>query len=203
MEFDDMFDSMFESDAAFWQEPDFLLSNIVSLMANKMDSQLGVTLLVRGLIMTGTLSGEKEYLTAVNNMFKSIAKDSLVKPSKEDLEAVDEAFIFDELTEDTYPNFAPPDKNNDYSNDDDDDFDDDDELELDDIDVAQIRHLHLKDPVIIYPQSALSLTESPLPIIRIRLTEVDGWMMGRMAVMPMDDDDDSQPFNLPNDEIRH
>jgi hypothetical protein len=191
MDFDEFYDDMFDHDAGFWNEPDFLLSNLVSLMANKMDSQLGITLLVRGLIMTGTLAGEREYLTAVNDMFKSIAKESLVKPSKDDLEAIDRAFIFDQLTEDNYPP-QPSDE-------------DEDELVEEDFDIAQIRYLHLKDPVIIYPQSALSLTESPLPIIRIRLTEVDGWMMGRMSVISLGDDDEEgrSGFGLPDNGIRH
>lgn len=191
MDFDDLYDDMFNGDGGFWNEPDFLLSNLVSLMANKMDSQLGITLLVRGLIMTGTLAGEREYLTAVNNMFKSIAKDSLVKPSKDDLEAIDRAFIFDQLTEDNYP----PDQS--------DSEDDETDLEEEEFDIAQIRYLHLKDPVIIYPQSALSLTESPLPIIRIRLTEVDGWMMGRMSVISLGDDEENNGFGLPDNGIRH
>lgn len=195
MEYDDFFDNMFSSDADFWQEPDFLLSHLVSLMANRLNSQLGVTLLLRGLIMTGVLVGEREYLAGVNDMFKSIAKDTLGKPTKAQTEAIDDAFIFDELTEDDYPDDpVDPDE------DDIDDSDPDDDTVS--ASVVPIRYLHLKDPVIIYPQSVLSLSESPLPIIRIRLTEIDGWMMGRMMVFPMDDDD-SADFGPPDAEIRH
>jgi hypothetical protein len=183
----------FPGDNSYWQEPDFLLSNLVSLLANKLESQLGITLLVKGTIMSGILVGELEYLTAVNNIFKSIAKESLVNPTKEDLQMVDESFIFDMLTEDKYEYNEDEDGDEDAEDaEDDDNFDDED-----DFDVMQIRHLHLKDPVIVYPQSALSLSESPLPIIRVKLTAVDGWMLGRMAMVSPDD------FMPPDSGIRH
>jgi hypothetical protein len=67
--------------SAFWQEPDFLLSDLVSLMANKADSQMGITLMVKGAILTGTLVGERDYLRRVNDMFKRMARVSLAKPS--------------------------------------------------------------------------------------------------------------------------
>lgn len=180
--FGDLFD-----DGAYWQEPDFLLSNLVSLMANKIDSQLGVTLLIKGAIMTGALVGEREYLHAINEMFKDLAKESLPeKPSSEEQQAIEDAFIFDQLTEDNYPDF------------------DDEEFDLEGLEPAQIRHLHLKDPVIIFPSSALTLSESPLPIIRVRLAMVDGWMLGRMMMVSGEDmnDVDNMP-DLPGSDITH
>ena len=77
-----------------------------------------------------------------------------------------------------------------------------------DFDITMIRHLHLKDPVIVFPHGILSLTESPLPIMRIRLTTIDGWLMGRMAIMDgedsEDDEDERRPFFPPRDNgIRH
>ncbi len=53
--------------------------------------------------MTGTLVGEREYLNRVNTMFKQMARESLVKPTKDDLASIDDAFGFDELVEDNYP----------------------------------------------------------------------------------------------------
>src|SRR5579862_3276035 len=81
--------------SAYWQEPDFLLTDLVSLMANKANSQLGVTLMVKGAILTGTLVGEREYLRRINEMFKRMARESIVKPTKEDLASIDDAFSFD------------------------------------------------------------------------------------------------------------
>ncbi len=157
--------------SAYWQEPDFLLTDLVSLLANKADSQIGITLMVRGSILTGTLVGEREYLRRINEMLKRMARDAMPKPSKEDLASLDDAFSFDELIEDEYPA--------------------EDEAEDKALDPSPIRHLHLKDPVIIYPGSTLSFLESELPILRIRLATVDGWMLGRISVIA--DDEDSLP----------
>ena len=92
--------------SAYWQEPDFLLAELVSLLANRADSQLGITLLVKGAILTGTLVGERDYLNRVNTMFKQMARESLVKPTKDDLASIDDAFGFDELVEDNYTDDA-------------------------------------------------------------------------------------------------
>lgn len=162
--------------AAYWSEPDFLLTDLVSLMANRADSQLGVTLMVKGAILTGTLVGEREYLRRINDMFKRMARETLTKPTKEDLKSIDEAFGFDELIEDVYP--EPEEEA-------------EGELETDEVDLDEgspIRHLHLKDPVIIYPGSTLSFIDSTLPILRIRLAAIDGWMLGRISVISDDDD---------------
>ncbi|MEP7293243.1 MAG: hypothetical protein ABI835_15775 [Chloroflexota bacterium] len=163
--------------AAYWSEPDFLLTDLVSLMANRADSQLGVTLMVKGAILTGTLVGEREYLRRVNDAFKRMARDTMPKPTQEDLDSIEEAFGFDELVEDIYPNGDGEEMPT--------------EVEADEIDLNEgspIRHLHLKDPVIIYPGSTLSFMDSALPILRIRLAAIDGWMLGRISVITDDDD---------------
>ena len=157
----------------YWQEPDFLLRDMVSFMANKMNSNLGITLMVHGTVLTGTLVGEREYLSGVNDLFKLMARDTLAKPSKEDLDSIDEAFNYDAMTEDRYP--------------DDEDIEEEDEA----FDSQPVRHLHLRDPLIIHPGATLSFQESPLPIMRIRLTEVEGWMLGRIMVMSGDEIDDT------------
>jgi hypothetical protein len=161
--------------SAYWQEPDFLLTDLVSLLANRSDSQMGITLMVKGAILTGTLVGEREYLRRVNDMFKRMARETLTKPTKEDLASIDEAFGFDELIEDDYPE---PGEENEEEN-----------TESSVQEASPIRHLHLKDPVIIYPGSTLSFMDSALPILRIRLATIDGWMLGRISVIADDDDD--------------
>ena len=174
--------------AAYWQEPDFLLSDLVSLMANKADSQLGVTLMIKGAIMTGTLVGEREYLARINEMFKRMARELLPKPTKEDLASIEDAFGFDELTEDFYPEGDDDEEDEDGKDGKDKEAEEDDDIDA--IEPSPIRHLHLKDPVIIYPGSTLSFTDSALPILRIRLAAVDGWMLGRISVIAEDEDDD-------------
>lgn len=158
--------------SAYWQEPDFLLTDLVSLMANRVDSHMGVTLMVKGAILTGTLVGEREYLKRINDLFKHMARDSMGKVSQEDLASIDEAFGFEDLVEDDYPQSEASDE------------------DAEPPEASPIRHLHLKDPVIIYPGSTLSFMESEVPVLRIRLAAVDGWMLGRISIVSSDDDGD-------------
>ncbi|NDJ59692.1 MAG: hypothetical protein GYB67_01125 [Chloroflexi bacterium] len=164
--------------SAHWQEPDFLLADLVSFMANRLGTELGVTLMLRGSVVTGSLVGERQYLSEVNRLFKTMARQSLDNPSEEELASIEEAFNFDELTEDEYL-------------DDDDDPDDMDDLDDDSFEDGPmpIRHLHLKNPVLLYPGASVSFTDSPLPIMRIRLTAIDGWMLGRITVIDGSEDD--------------
>jgi hypothetical protein len=159
-------------DSGYWAEPDFLLADLVSLMANKMGAQLGITLMIKGSVLTGTLVGERDYLDAINRLFKSLARESIARPTKDDLAAIEDAFQFDILTEDIYPDEIE---------------DDEDEADADAYETPPIRYLHLKDPMIIYPGSTISFTDSALPILRLRLSMVDGWLPGRITILSDDD----------------
>lgn len=142
-----------------------MLADIVSFMANKLEVGLGITLMCRGAVYTGTLVGEREFLRQANDLLKALVRDSLPSASRADLREVDAAFIYDQLFEDQY---ADSDVSGDQAT---------------DASRSQpIRFLHLQSPVIIYPGSTISFTESALPIMRIRLTEIDGWMMGRITI---------------------
>ncbi|MBE0688548.1 MAG: hypothetical protein IH587_00320 [Anaerolineae bacterium] len=163
-------------DAQYWNEPDFLLGLLVSFLANKLNAEFGITLMVRGTVMTGTLVSERAYLGRMNDLFKTIARSSLMDPSEEDLNSLEEAFGFDDMAEDIYP-------------------ENQDENADDDLDFPPIRYLHLRDPYILFPGAAMSFTESPLPILRLRLTEVDGWLPGRVNVIDRTDSDFEPPFH--------
>lgn len=163
-----MFNMDFD-DSAFWQEPDFLLADLVSSMANRSGMQLGVTLMIKGTVVTGTLISERDYLAAMSDMFVAQAKKSIPSPTKEDLKAVSEAFDFNMLTEE------------DYDSDSEDDSDEDDGGGL-----SPIRHLHLKDPAILLPQPSIAFAQGEFSVMRIRLTSVDGWMIGRSTVIDTD-----------------
>jgi hypothetical protein len=159
--------------SAYWQEPDFLLADLVSFLANKLETELGMTLMSRGAILSGTLVSEREYLATLNTMFKTLARDAVTKAPPQDADSLEDVFGFDDLAEDQYSEDAG------------------DEAEFQ---ASPIRHLHLKDPVLIYPGSTISFTESALPIIRLRLTSIDGWMLGRVQVTH--DNDDIPDFGL-------
>ena len=51
-----------------------------------------------------------------------------------------------------------------------------------------LQHRHVKDTGWIYHTSTVRFGQSPVPVIRLRLTAVDGWMFGRINVVPYDDD---------------
>ncbi|MCL4248156.1 MAG: hypothetical protein KJ065_08420 [Anaerolineae bacterium] len=163
-------------DAQYWNEPDFLLGLLVSFLANKLNAEFGITLMVRGTVMTGTLVSEHAYLGRMNELFKTIARSSLIDPSDEDLGALEEAFGFEDMAEDVYTR--------------DEDDESDEEMAF-----PPIRYLHLRDPYILYPGAAMSFTESPLPILRLRLTEVDGWLPGRVNVIDRTGGDFEPPFH--------
>jgi hypothetical protein len=194
-------------DSDFWQEPDFLLADLVSGFVNKGGMELGITLFVKGLVLTGTLTSEQEYLKAISGMFAAQAKKSLVNPSKQEIKNTEEVFDFTGLAEDVdltelygerEPEFEDelddePEPNLNGSGPDGLDEDDDDRT------MPNIRYLHLKDPVIIQPQPAVSFTHTQVSILRVKLNTVDGWMVGKVTV---DDDLADFPPPPPN-EIRH
>jgi hypothetical protein len=115
----------------------------------------------------------------------------MVKPTKEELKATEDVFDFSHLAEDVDPSQLYPDA---------DDEDDDEDFDLDDMPMPAIRHLHLKDPVILQPQPSISFTHSQISIVRIRLTAIDGWMIGKVAV---EDDSLGDDYLPPPSQIRH
>jgi hypothetical protein len=127
---------------------------------------LGITLLVKGTILTGTLVSEREYLTVLSEMLQTQIRRSLTGLSDEERKIAESAFDLTELVEDFYPDLD--------ADADDDEADEDDNL----LGMNPIFHLHLKDPVIISPQPAITFADGVFPIMRIRLANVDGWMMG-------------------------
>lgn len=167
--------------AAFWQEPDFLLTELVSLFANALDAELGVTLMVGGAVISGTLIGERAYLKAVNGFVKRLTKELLEKPTAEDLEAITGVFDPDRLVEDLLPavtgeNGTGP------------------EIETDMLtQPPPLRYLHLRDPILVQPGTVLSFADSELPIMRVRLTQVEGWIVGHANVLSDDALDDAFP----------
>ncbi len=190
-------------DSDFWQEPDFLLADLVSGFVNKGGMELGITLFVKGLVLTGTLTSEQDYLKAISGMFASQAKKSLVNPSKQEIKNTEEVFDFTGLAEDVDLTELYGERDAEFDDEpvepDEEEFEVPEEDEEDDRTMPSIRYLHLKDPVIIQPQPAVSFTHTQVSILRVKLTTIDGWMVGKVTV---DDDLTDFPPPPPN-EIRH
>jgi hypothetical protein len=167
-------------DNDFWQEPDFLLADLVSGFVNKGGMELGITLFVKGLVLTGTLTSEQEYLKAISGMFASQAKKSLVNPSKQEIkhrrnirlhglaEDVDLTELYGERDAEFEGEFKRTGTQSRWDRADEIDEDEEDRT------MPSIRYLHLKDPVIIQPQPAVSFTHTQVSILRVKLTTVDG-----------------------------
>lgn len=173
------FDAFDDDDFSF-TEPDYILSYLVSSLVNMVGAPLGITLLVKGMVVTGTLMSEREYLSTISNMLQTQIRQSLTGLSKEEREMAEAAFDLTDLTEDFYPGA-------------------DDNEDEPDFTMNSIQYIHLKDPVIVAPQPSVSFTQGILPVMRLRLANVDGWMFGT-SIPGLDMDD----LDIPGDnEIRH
>ncbi len=152
-------------DGFSWQEPDFVLSYLVSSLVNLGGAPLGITLMVNGSILTGTLMSEREYLETLTAMLQSQIRTSLSGLSPEERKMAENAFDLTELTEDFYPDV---------------DEAEDDSVEDEPLGpgMTTIKFIHLKDPIVVSPQPAIGFGEGLLPVMRIRLSMVNGWMLG-------------------------
>jgi hypothetical protein len=171
--------------AAFWQEPDFLLNDLVSLFANALDAELGVTLLVGGAVVSGMLVGERAYLQAVNGLVRRLARELADKPTQAEMDELMHVFSPDRLSEDVLaavmdgegPEAATA-----------------VELETDLLDnPPPLRYLHLRDPILIQPGAMLHFGDSELPIMRLRMSQVEGWIIGRASLISADSIEDAFP----------
>ena len=159
-------------DGVSWQEPDFILSYLISTLVNMGGAPVGITLLVNGTIISGTLIGEREYLARVSESLQTQIRNALEMLSPEDRHMAEAAFDLRDLVEDIYPE----------------DADEDDEEPM--MGITPLVHLHLQDPIVLSSQPAVQFRSGPVPVMRIRLAQVDGWMLGA-ATAP--DDEDSGP----------
>jgi len=138
---------------------------------------LGITLLVNGTIITGTLMSEREYLDTLTTTLQDQIRSALAELPAKERKMAESAFDLRDLAEDYYP-----------------DGDDDDEMPS-----MELAYLHLRNPAVLSPQPSIGFSEGPLPVMRLRLAHIDGWMLG--TSIP-DDLDDFAPPNG-NSEIRH
>ncbi|MEL7234829.1 MAG: hypothetical protein AAGK74_10055, partial [Chloroflexota bacterium] len=51
-----------------WDEPDIVLTYIITALVNGMGLEMGATLMARGLVISGTLTSEKAYLDNISDM---------------------------------------------------------------------------------------------------------------------------------------
>ena len=56
--------------SSYWHEPDFLLADIVHMLVNLAGLEIGVTLFVKGMTLTGILTSEESYLKDLSDTFR-------------------------------------------------------------------------------------------------------------------------------------
>jgi Fe2+ transport system protein FeoA len=173
---DDFFDMLGHNTdfdmSAYWNEPDFLLADIVNAFVNMSELEIGVTLFVKGRTITGTLVSEKQYLRDLSKTFRNrVQVKKTGKTTKKDRAELNQMFDFTELSE---SNVAE---------------------QLDEFGMHRnkefpaIRFLHMKNPVMVEVNGIVDFGQMPSTYIRVRLTQIDGWMLGQAANVDMFKDD--------------
>ncbi len=187
-----MFDLPIPMPGPAWDEPDHVLMYIVTGLVNGMGVELGVTLMMRGMVVSGTLISEEAYLDVITDMLTSQMNITEAPPELKKIltEAVDLRGLA-EFDMDEYM---------DYYGEDNDDTDEE-KADADDFDEVPppsvVMYLHLKDPVIISPEPSLGFPMGQGPLMRLRMASIDGWTIGRTMVGDAGADNDA------DDEVLH
>lgn len=176
-------------DSSFWLEPDFVFTDLIMTMVNTLNMPIGVTLMLKGMVVTGVLVSEQSYLQTLSNTFNEMMKADIKAagedpPSEDifDFTMLSESAPLDSMIQRMAQEMQEKEKNSsskkpqaeDWM-----DWDDDDDDEDEDVMPGPIRYLHLSDPVVISPLPGISFANSLLPVMRLRLTMVDGWILGQ------------------------
>jgi hypothetical protein len=155
----------------YWDEPDFVLTYIVAALVNGIGMEIGVTLMVRGLVVSGTLVSEETYLASLTKTLQQQVGFTAGNIPKDAEAALKDVLDMRSMTE-----FDPEDVFEGATDDD----QDDQMLEMSEGVPAPVQHLHLRDPMVIVGEPPLAFGEGGDLIIRLRLTTVDGWMIGQL-----------------------
>jgi hypothetical protein len=202
---------MFDSSNNYWDEPDFILTYIVTALVNGMGIEVGVTVTVRGLVMSGTLVSEQAYLDNLTTMLQTqidFGDPDAPPEAREALNNIldlrmmtefDPEGIFKPLTDqlDTPPDDSLDDVSAPLGQPSGDDPFSEDMLEdlLEDVDMPPpLQFAHLKDPLVLSGEPPVSFGEGSDVILRVRLTSIDSWMIGRL----LPDMPDFPDFDLGN-----
>jgi hypothetical protein len=148
----------------FWSEADFILQDIVRTIVNVMGAEIGITLFMRGMVVSGTMVSEAAYLATLTDFFQNQVRSGLKDMDAEIADTIINALDFRDLAETSVP-----------------DFDDEDPSDDDDFGgfPEPIRFLHLREVTVLTPQPSLGFETAIVPTMRVRLTSIDGWLLGQ------------------------
>ena len=136
-----------------WQEPDGLLSTLIS-MADRGAASFDMTFLSKGVVIAGTIVGGNHYMDALGKAIAKGIERSSPNVPKEELLSLSEYFT--NVGQKIYPS------------------DNEGETEGSRLEKTFI---HLKDVEVIAPQGWSA--QSEFPYWRLQLSSVDAWTLGR------------------------
>jgi len=176
---DEMFPMSLGPDGNVWDEPDIVLAYIVTALVNGMGVEIGVTLMAHGLVMSGTLVSEQQYLSNVTDMLieqVDFTDSDIPEETRDALKSVLDVRNLGEFDPLTYAAEA-----------------ENDEM-ADQMMPPLLQYLHLQDPLVVAGESPIQFQPGGGVTVRLRLTSIDGWMLGEIrpdfgGLGPFDDDD--------------
>lgn len=174
----------------YWLEADFLLHEIVRSFVNKVGLEIGVTLFLKGSILSGTLVSEADYLQRLTQVFRDRLRASM-PPGEVDIDQdlMLNAIDFTLMAESSTPEMPGVDG----------------EVENDESSfvLEPVRFLHLRDVNLLSPYPTMSFHTAIVPIMRVRLNAIDGWFLGQ-ALDGGSSDDNAAPRDGGSDgEVLH
>ncbi|MEO0562583.1 MAG: hypothetical protein AAF125_10735 [Chloroflexota bacterium] len=174
------FPSIFGGSDAYWQEPDFVLSYIVAALVNGIGLEIGVTLMTRGLTISGTLISEAKYLDGITERLQAQVSPADQYVPETAIDALHDLLDLRNMTEfDPVQYKTPPQVSEDESDTVPSEADEPLFDMLDDLG-APLQHLHLIDLVVLTGEPPMSFGEGSGVMLRLRLTSIDGWILGRI-----------------------
>jgi len=197
-------DDFFMDESGYWQAPDFILSDIITTMVNMMDMPIGITIFMNGMILSGSLVSERQYLASLSAVFQSLAQATFDDEGDGEMESeIQRLFDFTKLTENDYDmdeaddeDFELPEEEpaNESEEDDEDDIDFEELYRMKKASVVPVRFMHLRDAMVLYPGASIGFRHSILPIVRIRINSIDGWILGQALDANDMDNDEPRPM---------
>jgi len=197
-------DDFFMDESGYWQAPDFILSDIITTMVNMMDMPIGITIFMKGMILSGSLVSERQYLASLSAVFQSLAQATFDDDGDGEMETeIQRLFDFTKLTENDYDvdelddeEFELPEEEpiNEIEEEDEDEIDFDELYRMKKASVVPVRFMHLRDAMVLYPGASIGFRHSILPIVRIRINSIDGWILGQALDANEMDNDEPRPM---------
>lgn len=154
-----------------WNEPDYVLTYILTALVNAVNMEISMTLTVNGVLMTGDVVSERVYLQQATELLKSQMDFDDPEMPPEVRQSLEAMLDLTTLAEFDAPWLRDPD-----------DVDDDEDEDSDLVEPPMpVEYLHLRAPIILAGEPPVNFGEASDIIVRIRMASIDSWMLGRIS----------------------